>query len=320
MIRPSPTLHALPRAWLLLGAAGLACSGGPGPDTATDVTGASADKDPISISSAGDGVQGTFSIAVKPGYGAASVELGDGWSVRYTRFLVTLGELTAHTASGGSIVSTDAYLVDMLAAFPGDGTLLRLDEVEVNYYEDFSLTRPAGGALLAWNTTTADRKLMRDGGYSLYLEGALTQTAGSLCLPGAGTTCAPPKIVRFAWGIPIGTQFTGCPGFDVGADSPGEVTWTISGDRWFRTGFAADPEQSRLKGQWIADADLDRDGETTVDELRSFPASRLFTATHGYTLDDAPIPVDTAYDFLVAQAHMMGLDPANGCTAAIPTQ
>lgn len=58
------------------------------------------------------------------------------------------------------------------------------------------------------------------------------------------------------------------------------VTLSLDVDRWLRPDFRSGASD-RL-AQWIADADLDHDGVTTVDELQSIQADVLLRPDRGY--------------------------------------
>jgi hypothetical protein len=146
----------------------------------------------------------------------------------------------------------------------------------------------------------------------------MTSAAGRSCRPDDPTDCTPAPIIAFSWGLAAAANFSGCEGFTLGQDDIAELTVTLPGDRWFLGGFSADAERSRRRAQWVADADLDRDGETTLDELRAIDAAVLFSRARGYDLSDAPIPVETAYDYLAAQIHAIGVNSANGCALGTP--
>jgi hypothetical protein len=84
-----------------------------------------------------------------------------------------------------------------------------------------------------------------------------------------------------------------------------QVKPTIHGDHWFFSNIAQGAEQTVRRAQWVADCDLDGDGETTLAELRAVRASQLFRAPD-YNLSGAIGTIDTAYDFFVAQARTLG--------------
>ena len=289
---------------------------------ATDIT---ADKDP-SISSAGDGVHSgilDFSIGVDgsvngldPGDLVGSV--GDGWSVRYDRLLATFGALYAANPADDAVVrDTQRFVVDLIAAHPQLAGAIQVVNVRTGNYPSMVLATPGAAGVSDCRACAGDDlKVMIDGDYSLYIEGKITDEAGQSCTPGAPTDCAPAPEVRFRWGIPGGFRHAECPGFTIFTNDTTSITWMVTGDRWLLSGFSPDDESAPRLAQWIADADLDRDGEATIDELQQIKAELLFTPERGYDLSGAPRSIDTAYDFLVAQVEAFGA--ANGCRRSLP--
>ena len=308
----------------LLGACG-DDGGSTGTGATAGVTDITADKDP-SISSAGDGVLGgilDFSIGVDgsvngldPGDLVGSV--GDGWSVRYDKLLASFGGLYAANPAAESVVrDTQRFVVNLIAVHPRLANAIQVLNVHTGDYGSMMLATPgAEGVSDCRQCAEGDLKLMLDGGYSLYIEGKITNEAGQSCAPGEPTDCAPAPEVRFRWGIPVGLRHAECPGFTILANDTTSITWMVNGDRWLLSGFSPDDESAPRLAQWIADADLDRDGEATIDELQQIKAELLFPPERGYDLTGAPRSIDTAYDFLVAQVEAFGA--ANGCRRSLP--
>ncbi len=278
-------------------------------------------------SSAGDGVD-AVSVTIKAGHGASGLEpgaaissVGDGWSVRYDRLLVAVGDVKESSGSTPeSFTDGTTYLVD-LRQLPAGGASIASSTLSRMSFEDaeFSTLVPADNAVLLL-ATEADRQFMVDAGYSIYIEGSLSSASGRSCRPDDPTDCTPAPTIVFSWGLAAAASFSGCDGFTLSDDETAALTVTLSGDHWFLDSFAADAERSPRRAQWVADADLDRDGETTLDELRAVNASLLFSSERGYDLSNAPIPVATAYDYLAAQIRTLGINSATGCALGTPRE
>lgn len=311
----------------VLGALLVACGddGGTSSATAASATDITADKDP-SISSAGDGVLSgilDISIGVDPSVngldpGTLAGDIADGWTVRYDKLLATFGGVYAAIPAQNVVLRDEARrIVDLQAAFPRLDKLVEIRDARAGDYDSMEFALPtASGAGSCDPCDAGDLALMEKGGYSLYVAGTIASDAGQSCMPDAPTDCVPAPLVRFNWGIPGGSRHQGCPGFTIAQNETTTVTWVVGADRWLLTGFSPDAESSPRQAQWIADADLNRDGETTIEELQQIKASLLFPPELGYDLEGGPIPVDTAYDFLVAQVQAIGA--ANGCTRVEP--
>ncbi|MBA3549990.1 MAG: hypothetical protein H0T76_26220 [Nannocystis sp.] len=276
-------------------------------------------------SSAGDGVS-AVSVTIKPGHGVSGLESGerissvvDGWTVRYDRLLVVVGDVKEISGSAPESFSDGTtYLLD-LRQVPAGGASMASSALSLMSFEDseFSTLIPSGRTALIL-ATEADRELMVKAGYSIYIEGSMTSATGRSCRPDDPTDCAPAPRIGFSWGLAAAANFSGCDGFTLRNDDTAELTVTLPGDRWFLGNFSVDAERSPRRAQWVADADLDRDGETTLRELRAIEAAVLFSPERGYDLRDAAIPVETAYDFLAAQIRTIGINSANGCALGTP--
>lgn len=269
-------------------------------------------------SGAGDGVN-TVSLTIEAGHGVSGLDLADGWTVRYDRLLVAVGDVKEVSGSvPEAFRDGTTYLVD-LRQIPAGGTSMASSALWLMSFEDsaFSTLIPSDEAALIF-ATEADRDFMVKAGYSIYIEGSITSATGRSCRPDDATDCTPAPAVAFSWGLAAAASFSECDGFTLGQGDTAELTVTLPGDRWFLGDFSADAERSPRRAQWVADADLDRDGETTLDELRATGAAVLFSPERGYDLRDAAIPVETAYDFLAAQIRTIGIDSANGCARGTP--
>lgn len=274
-------------------------------------------------SSAGDGV-GVVSVTIKASGldpGGAISGVGDGWTVRYDRLLVAVGDVRESAGSTPeSFTDGTAYLVD-LRQVPVGGASIASSTLSQMSFEDseFSTLIPSGKAVLLL-ASEADRDFMVDAGYSIYIEGSVTSASGRSCRPDDPTDCVPAPTIVFSWGLAAAASYSGCDGFTLGHDETAELTVTLTGDHWFRDNFAAEVERSPRRAQWVADADLDRDGETTLDELKAVEASLLFSPERGYDLSDAASPIASAYDYLAAQVRTIGIHSGNGCALSQPLE
>ena len=290
---------------------------GPGTDGASDPGNSS-------VSGAGDGFHGKVSLYVAAGSGVGGLEPGakgentvDGWTVDYDKLIVMVGAVAAESSDTGEslhIGVSAGHIVDLRqASLP---QILASGDFLAGLYKNvgFSMPGASEASRLLKPATDEDFDIMVKGGYSIYMEGRLTNPAGQSCNPEDPNKCTPAPMLTFRWGLAAATKYSGCSGLTVELDQTTRVTVTIPGDHWFRSKFT--PNDLPRRAQWIADADLDRNGETTLEELKMIKASLLFTPELDYDLAGAPIPVDTAHDFLEAQVRTLGLNTATGCQAA----
>ena len=256
----------------------------------------------------------TIPEGLDPGDGDENVI--DGWTVRYTKFLITLGDFTASRSNAGdaSLEDPARYVVDLMHLPPGGFILTEFDDVAAVRWDRVGYSMPGAddSAEAADGTSAADRDFMVAGGLSIHVEGEISKPGGQACPLGDQTSCTPAPAVRFNWSLAAGTSFADCAGpdgvagFAVPSGGTAQIKPTIHGDHWFFTNITQGAEITQRRAQWIADADADLDGETTLDELRAAPAAKLFPAELGYNLSGALIPIVTAFDYLEAQVRTLG--------------
>lgn len=278
-----------------------------------------------SVSDGTTDLNALVNLAIQPSsgvHGLGGDQLVDGWSVQYSRFLVSIGTFGFADAAGSGVVFESSGVIDLLQwekpAFLGS-IAVPLTATQVS----FSLPVATSRFATIEPTSAEDLDLMVAGGYSIYIEGTIARKDGKTCFGDSPRLCTPAPTIDFAWGFPLGMKITGCPNLTLESNIEVEQTLRLSGERWLWSDFRADSLTSgaapELRAQWIANADLDRDGETTLDELGRAPAPGLFRSDYGYDISKAPTPITTARDFIEAQIRMMARDAlGDGCKSATP--
>jgi hypothetical protein len=263
-----------------------------------------------SVSDGVDDLKANIEVAVKAGVGVfglgPSAGVVDGWTVSFDRLLVTVGTVSFTDQNGFVTAHQEDAVLDLLQ-LASPSALASITFTPGSQKVRFSVPDATDRFVAFESTAAADRDLMAANGWSLLVEGRIDNPAGMTCTADKVPLCTPAPSVAFRWGLAAGTAFSGCP--DVVVDPGDELAATIelSADRLFYPGFADDDASApTLRAQWLADADLDRDGETTLDELGSIKASALFPRSRGYDFLGAPIGVATARDFVEAQARSLG--------------
>jgi hypothetical protein len=225
---------------------------------------------------------------------------------------VSIGNFRARS-SGKSISISDpaVYVLDLKNA-PAAGyviaTFRDIDAIRFDKVGSDMPVPPANAKVLA-PTTEADKKLMVDGGFSLYVEGSMTKADGQSCTPSKPTECVPATEIKFKWGFAMGTSFEDCKsaqgdtGFAVPNGGTVQVKPTIHGDHWFFATLTEGAEVTKRYAQFIADSDLNHDGETTIDELKQVKAADVFPADKYRLSGGIDGPIATAWDFVRSQAR-----------------
>jgi hypothetical protein len=205
-------------------------------------------------------------IPEDPGDGSGFV---DGWSIVYERFLISFQNIIIADGDGDVVESFDeSVLVDNTAE--GVKSLVAFKGVPARAWEQvgFEVAPVRSKTKLGKGATSADKELMANEGYSLYVEG--TATNGDI-------------IKTFKWGFGASTRYRDCRSEQAGKVQTGivvknnaslKVELTTHGDHLFydRLHAAADSDEvTSLRFQAIADADANDDGEVTLEELKDTP-------------------------------------------------
>ncbi|AUX25740.1 hypothetical protein SOCEGT47_062890 [Sorangium cellulosum] len=253
----------------------------------------------------------TIPEGLDPGTGEENI--ADGWRVTYERFLVTVGNVrAARSDAEETLGDPSVFVLDLKNAPATRYVIAEFEGVSAVRWDRFGFDLPNAreGVKALPPTTDADVALMVEGGYSVFFEGVIEKEGGESCPP-PGDACVPAERVRFSWGLSAGTSFDDCAtedgltGFNVPTSGTIAVKPTIHGDHWFFNNITAGVELTERYAQYIADSDRDGDGETTIEELKRVNAADVFGAE--YNLAGAlGGPIETAYDYVVAQARTLG--------------
>lgn len=208
-------------------------------------------------------------------------EFADGWSVKFTKFLIAVGEFTVADDKGevgGKIAASKLF--DMHV--PGRKAVAQLPSIPAKAYTrvSFSVSPATTSTELGQGTTDADKQLMVAGGFSIYVEGAATK--------GAVTK-------SFKWGVKTSTLYSRCRAEEGGKEVEGvvvangateSVELTIHGDHFFYDDLQS--PDAKLRFDNLAAADADNDGNVTLDELAKVQLAALPTANGPYGTGGVP--------------------------------
>lgn len=254
----------------------------------------------------------SITAGIEPGAGDENMQ--DGWKVDYSRFLVSIGNFRAKsTQSGREVKDATVWILDLKNAPPGGYVTASFNDLEAGRFDKVGedMPVPTATAKAATGTSEADRKLMIDGGYSVYVEGVMTKADGQSCTPGKPTECVAAKEIKFKWGFAVGTSFDDCAsaqgdtGFAVPSGGVVQIKPTIHGDHWFFSDLTEGAEITKRYAQYIADADQNHDGETTIDELKAVKATDAFPTSKYKLSGGIGGAINTAWDFVQSQARTL---------------
>jgi hypothetical protein len=236
--------------------------------------------------------------------GMGDEDILDGWNVKYSRFLITIGNFRAARSDGPeTLTAPSVYVLDLMNV-PAGGyvvhTWLGAEAVRWDRF-GFDLPNATTESTIVAPTTEADKTLLVDNQASVYVEGEISN-----------------GMVKktFKWPLPAGTSFDDCAdenglaGFAVPAGGSVAIKPTIHGDHWFFNSITAGAEITKRYAQYIADCDLDMDGETTLDELKAVTEkggtktlAEVFPADK-YNLSG--VVLESAYSWVLGQAQTLG--------------
>ena len=304
--------------------AGLGCGDDDTPNPTTDMAAASGASLTVLVEPEDGIVNG-----IAAGDGAEGIT--DGWSVAFDRFLVTVGDVDVHLSSDESVSAeaADVFVVD-LTALPAAGLALwSIDGLPAGRYEFGYATPGAGdGSMRDASVTEADYDQMVAEDWTYLVDATLSHPTGQSCPPASladvgdavpngatnarGEDCYDNPSVHFAWGVAAETNFGPCeidevPGFAVTEGGSQTVAISIHGDHVFFNGFPEGGETGTTRlAQWIADCDLNLDGEVTRAELEAIAPSDLAEIDERFSLGGSPLELTEMWDYVSAQLKTQG--------------
>ncbi|MFZ5439142.1 MAG: hypothetical protein ACOZQL_03995 [Myxococcota bacterium] len=200
-----------------------------------------------------------------------SSEFEDGYSVRYTKFIVSFHDFTLATKTGTKGPTQKApYLVDVTKRGPVE--LEKFESVPALKYDavSYAIAPASADSVGVGAIASADVEAMKMGGWSMWVEGTLSK---------AGVTKS------FSWKFELTTHYENCtnPDFGEGATVPTGGTETVEltnhGDHLWYDDLQS-PE-AKLRGTAVASADADMDGVITQAELANVQLTTLPLGQYG---------------------------------------
>jgi hypothetical protein len=219
---------------------------------------------------------------------------GDGWSVAFDRFLVSIGGTAARAGDGGREVGDPGFfLVDLAQPSGGEGYTLSTFEAPGGTYDRFGYQLAPDAAAAPVNVSAADAAAMKTAGYSIWVKGSATN--------GAATK-------TFDWGFTLKLAHARC---EVAAKlDGGDVTMqaTIHADHFFYDDAVS--EEPNVMFQLVADADgaagAPADGAITMAELAAVDIRAQTRYQVGSNRDAAGKEITNLRQYIELQATTLG--------------
>lgn len=240
-----------------------------------------------------------------------AADVADGWTVRYTSFLVVLGDVRVAESEAAAPAARMPKPKIFDLHRPGQKLVFAASNVPAKAYPHvtYVIGPQAAAADLGEGVTEAERKKLVDGGYGMFVEG--TASKGDV-------------TKRFAWGFRTNTLLDRCEGDLAGKTTPGvlvqnggtdQVELTIHGDHLFYDDLQA--PDAKLRFDNLAAADADADGAITLEELAAVRLATLPPANGPY-LTGSAAGVNDLRAYVEALSRTVGHFRGEGECFAVP--
>lgn len=219
---------------------------------------------------------------------------GDGWSVAFDRFLVSIGGTAAQAGDGGQAAGDPGFfLVDLAQPSGGEGYELSTFEAPGGSYDRFSYQLSPDTSATPVNVGTADAMAMKAANYSIWVKGSATK----------GSTTK-----TFDWGFRLSLTHARC---EVAEKlDGGDITLqaTIHADHFFYDDAIS--EEPNVMFQLIADADgaagTPADGAISLAELAAVDIRAQTRYQVGSNRDATGKEITNLRQYIELQATTLG--------------
>ena len=272
----------------------------------------------------------TITDGLMPGTTGETIQ--DGWAVTFASYNIAIGDIDTHLETDESVTAeaADIFVVDLVDVPEAGLPLWSFSDLATGRWAfNYAIGGSGDGAMRHDSVPMAEFTEMMAGDLTYLIDGSMTQTGGqscppaSLAMPGAATpngnmnsggdACYDNETITFRYGFVAETAFGPCeidemPGFAVTAGTGSTVAATIHGDHLFFNGFPEGDEGGVMRlAQWLADCDLNLDGEVTQAELEMIAPADLAEIDMRFQLGGSPItPLNDIWDYPTAQVKTQG--------------
>ncbi len=219
---------------------------------------------------------------------------GDGWSVSFDRFLVSIGGVAAKAGERGREVGDPGfYLVDLAQPSGGEGYELATFDAPAGTYDHYGYRLAPSADAAPVNVGAADAAAMKAAGYSIWLAGSATD----------GTATK-----TFDWGFTLKLTHAHCDVSEKIDGGAATMQATIHADHFFYDDAVS--EEPNVMFQLIADADgaagAPADGAITMDELAAVDIRSQTRYQVGSNRDAAGKEITNLRQYIELQATTLG--------------
>jgi len=279
--------------------------------------------------------EGTITNGIAAGDGLDAIV--DGWSVSFSKYVAAVGPVELESIDDGSETTDPLRLVIDLAKLPSQGvSLWSLSDLPAGRYDLFFGTSGSG---YEQHDSVSDDDFQRMESRKLthFITGTLEQVGGVSCPPAALAVASDAEVVgandqsdpcyaapSLRFSIEARAEVTygpcaidGLPGLAVHSGEVTTAAITLHGDHLFFGGFPEGAEgEVRRYAQWLADCDLDQNGEVTSKELAAIPPSALAEFDERFPLGGSPRrPIDDLLTYVESQLSTQGHFEGEGSCA-----
>lgn len=237
--------------------------------------------------------------------GDGDEDIRDGFDVRFSRYIVVIGNVAMSQVDGANPQSSSVIAVADFTSLPStQPELTAFDGIATGQYTSFGFETPAPDSqpLNINSVPEEDVDAMLANGWSYIIEGTITQVSDA-------------ATKNFLIEAAVPTVYSDCaledlePGVNVSSNSSVDIT--LHGDHIFFNGFPDEEGNVQRLAQWLWDIeDTDSNGVLTrIDFEAATDVGSLFPSPPGgaYELTGGPIvPITNAWDFIRAQLGTQG--------------
>ncbi|NTX07654.1 hypothetical protein [Myxococcus sp. CA040A] len=196
----------------------------------------------------------------------------DGWTVRFSKFVVVLSEVKVQTQDDVAAQQTQARVFDVHK--PGPVVVESFKDLDAREWDDISYAIAPVASAVAGNADAQDVERMKTEGLSLLVVGTATK---------GGVT------KQFDWGFKTNTLYERCESPELGAgvtvpkDGEETVQLTIHGDHLFFDDLQSPDAKMRFDAMAAADrlGIAGPDGVVTLEELATVDLTELPAEQYG---------------------------------------